>query len=75
MSLPEIPNVFFSLQIRRLGCYRSLPMSALLIPLLATLRATHRSRLELEAEIFAVRHQLAVLRRPGLRGRIRSWNG
>jgi putative transposase len=42
-------------------------MSALLVPLLAALRAALRSRLELEAEIFALRHQLAVLQRQGPR--------
>ena len=38
-------------------------MTALLIALLASLRATTRSRLELAAEILALRHQLAVLHR------------
>ena len=38
-------------------------MTALLIALLASLRATTRSRLELAAEILALRHQLAVLQR------------
>jgi hypothetical protein len=38
-------------------------MSAALVPLLAALRATFRSRLELDAEILALRHQLAVLQR------------
>jgi putative transposase len=47
-------------------------MPALLVPLLAALRSFARSRLELEAEILALRHQLAVLqrqapRRPRLR--------
>jgi putative transposase len=38
-------------------------MTALFIALLASLRATIRSRLELAAEILALRHQLAVLQR------------
>ena len=38
-------------------------MTALLIALLASFRAATRSRLELAAEILALRHQLAVLRR------------
>jgi hypothetical protein len=38
-------------------------MTALFVALLASLRATIRSRLELAAEILALRHQLAVLRR------------
>src|SRR5882672_4222691 len=47
-------------------------MTALFFALLASLRATIRSRLELAAEILALRHQLAVLqrtapRRPRLR--------
>ena len=47
-------------------------MTALVVALLASLRATIRSRLELGAEVLALRHQLAVLqrttpRRPRLR--------
>ena len=38
-------------------------MAALFIALLAALRAMIRSRLELTAEILALRHQLAVLQR------------
>jgi putative transposase len=38
-------------------------MTAALIALLATLRSALRSRLDLEAEILALRHQLAVLQR------------
>ena len=38
-------------------------MTALLIALCATLRSSVRSRLALEAEILALRHQLAVLQR------------
>ena len=38
-------------------------MTASLIALIATLRCTLRSRLDLEAEILALRHQLAVLHR------------
>jgi len=38
-------------------------MTALFIALLAALRATIRSRLELTAETLALRHQLAVLQR------------
>src|SRR5947209_5474820 len=38
-------------------------MTALFVALLASLRATIRSRLELAAEILALRHQLAVLQR------------
>jgi putative transposase len=38
-------------------------MTALFIALLASLRTTIRSRLELGAEILALRHQLAVLQR------------
>ena len=39
-------------------------MTALFIALLASFRAATRSRLELAAEILALRHQLAVLHRP-----------
>ena len=47
-------------------------MTALFIALLASLRATTRSRLELAAEILAIRHQLAVLQRTtGKRPRLR----
>src|SRR2546428_7979237 len=47
-------------------------MAALFVALLASLRATIRCRVELAAEILALRHQLAVLqrstpRRPRLR--------
>jgi len=42
-------------------------MTALLVALFAALRSTVRSRLELEAEILALRHQLAVLQRQALR--------
>jgi hypothetical protein len=38
-------------------------MTALFIAVLASLRATTRSRLKLAAEILALRHQLAVLQR------------
>jgi hypothetical protein len=38
-------------------------MTALLVAFLAAFRASVRSRLELEAEILALRHQLAVLQR------------
>ena len=38
-------------------------MTALFVALLASLRTTIRSRLELAAEILALRHQLAVLQR------------
>ena len=38
-------------------------MTALFIALLASLRATIRSRVELAAKILALRHQLAVLQR------------
>jgi hypothetical protein len=38
-------------------------MTALLVAFLAAFRASVRSRLELEAEILAPRHQLAVLQR------------
>jgi putative transposase len=38
-------------------------MTALLVALFAALRSSVRSRLELEAEILALRHQLAVLQR------------
>lgn len=42
-------------------------MTALLVALFAALRSTIRSRLELESEVLALRHQLAVLpRRPRL---------
>jgi hypothetical protein len=42
-------------------------MTASLIALLAALRSSLRSRLELETEVLALRHQLAVLQRQGLR--------
>lgn len=38
-------------------------MTALLVALSAALRSVVRSRLELEVEILALRHQLAVLQR------------
>jgi hypothetical protein len=38
-------------------------MTPLFVGLLASLRATIRCRLELAAEILALRHQLAVLQR------------
>ena len=37
-------------------------MLALVVALIAALRSTVRSRLDLTAEVFALRHQLAVLR-------------
>jgi len=40
-------------------------MPALLLALFAALRSSIRSRLEREAEILALRHQLAVLQRQG----------
>ena len=42
-------------------------MTALLIALLAAFRSSVRSRLELETENLALRHQLAVLQRPAPR--------
>ena len=42
-------------------------MTALLVALLAAVRSFLRSRFELEAEILALRHQLAVLQRQGPR--------
>ncbi len=42
-------------------------MTALLVALLAVVRSSLRSRFELEAEILALRHQLAVLQRQGPR--------
>jgi hypothetical protein len=42
-------------------------MIALFIAVLASLRATTYSRLELAAEILALRHQLAVFQRPTLK--------
>ena len=48
-------------------------MSALFVALLASLRVTIRSRLELAAEILALWHQLAVLQRAASkRPRLRS---
>jgi len=48
-------------------------MTALPVALFAALRATLRSRLELQAEILALRHQLAVLQRGApQRSRLRS---
>src|SRR5262245_21916536 len=41
----------------------SVTMTALFVALLASLRATVGLRLELAAEVFALRHQLAVLQR------------
>src|SRR3989442_3809725 len=47
-------------------------MAALFVALLASLRATIRCRVELAAEILALRHQLAVLQRtPPKRPRLR----
>jgi hypothetical protein len=45
-------------------------MTALFVALLASLRAATRSRLELAAEILALRHQLAVLQRTKPRPRL-----
>jgi putative transposase len=42
-------------------------MTALFIAVLASLQATTHSRLELAAEILALRHQLAVLQRTTLK--------
>ena len=42
-------------------------MAALFVALLASLRATIRCRVELAAEILALRHQLAVLQRSASR--------
>jgi hypothetical protein len=63
LSLPEIRYLLWSLPLR-VGTdtvRRSMP--ALLVAVLAAIRSFARSRLELEAEILAVRHQLAVLQR------------
>jgi hypothetical protein len=42
-------------------------MTALLVAVFAALQSTLRSRLELEVEILALRHQLAVLQRQATR--------
>ena len=52
-----------SLQLRSETDTFSDKMTALFVALLASLRATLRSRLDLAAEILALRHQLAVLQR------------
>ena len=46
-------------------------MTALFVALLASFRAATRSRLELAAEILALRHQLAVLHRATGKPRLR----
>ena len=59
-----------SLQLRSETDTFSDKMTALFVALLASLRATLRSRLDLAAEILALRHQLAVRstpKRPRLR--------
>jgi hypothetical protein len=63
LSLPEIRDLFPSLPlwVETDTVRRSMP--ALLVAVLAAVRSFARSRLEFEAEILALRHQLAVLQR------------
>ena len=63
VSLPEIRYLLWSLPLRAGTDTVRRSMPALLVALLAALRSFVRSRLELEAEILALRHQLAVLQR------------
>jgi putative transposase len=51
------------LNLRAVLAWFAASMTAILMGLLVALRATVRSRLELQAEVLALRHQLAVLQR------------
>jgi putative transposase len=63
VCLPETRYLLWSLQFLAETDMVGRRMTALLVALLAALRSAVRSRLELEAEILALRHQLAVLQR------------
>ncbi len=63
LSLPEIRYLLWSLSLRAWTDTLHQSMPALLVALLAALQSVVRSRLELGAEILALRHQLAVLQR------------
>jgi hypothetical protein len=63
LSLPNIPYVLRPLRCGQRLIPSSVRMTALFVALFASLRATFRSRLELAAEVLALRHQLAVLQR------------
>ena len=63
LSLPEIRYLLPSLPLWAATDTVRRSMPALLVALLAALRSFARARLELEAEILALRHQLAVLQR------------
>ena len=63
LSLPEIRYLLWSLSLRAWTDTVRQSMPALLVALLAALQSVVRSRLELGAEILALRHQLAVLQR------------
>jgi hypothetical protein len=71
VCLPETRYLLWSLQFLAETDTVGRRMTALLVALLAAIRSAVRSRLELEAEILALRHQLAILqsqapRRPRL---------
>ena len=63
LSLPNIRYLLWSLQLRAETDTVRPSMTALLVALLAAFRSSVRSRLDLETEILALRHQLAVLQR------------
>ena len=63
LSLPETRYLLWSLQLRAETDTVRRSMTALFIALLAAFRSSVRSRLELQTEILALRHQLAVLQR------------
>ena len=63
LSLPETRYLLSSLQLRAETDTVRCGMHALLVASLGALRSLVRSRLELETEILALRHQLAVLQR------------
>ena len=63
VSLPDTWYLLWSLPLRAGPDTVRCSMPALLVALLAALRSFFRSRLELEAEVLALRHQLAVLQR------------
>ena len=63
LSLPGTRYLLWSLELPAETDTVRGSMTALLVALLAPFRSSVRSRLELEAEIFALRHQLAVLQR------------
>ena len=63
MSLRKIRYLLWSLQLRAGADTVRPSMPARPLALLGAVRSSGRSRLELETEILALRHQLAVLQR------------